>query len=711
MSLLLALLALSSAGVSIIMGSLVLSRAPRTRLNQIFFVLCFVVSCWAFTEFEFRNADNFEEAMLWLRISFFWPMPSAILLHFVLVFTGHQRFLDRKWPYLLIYGPAAVISAHFFSNEIFSGYPVKRNWGWSFEFPDTLLSDTGYVYFAVMALVSVILCLRFFIRQTDSLLRKQAAFALAGTTVYAGTVGLNYGLLPFLQIRIPELSALSFAIAVGGVFGYAIWKYQLFTLTPSLAAETIIETISDALLLIDIDGTVIHANDAALQMLGYSESRLEGMPAKEIFPEGWLKESIIDKLGIYGNIESVSDIETVMVDYAGNQIAISLSSTNMRDRNDQLLGTICIARNISDRKKTDELIRHQSEGLIERNAELTALYEISNALQSPLDRNTMLKRALDTITSLSVFNVEHKGGIFAVEGNQLKLLVSEGHSSGFLEAHKNMTIDDCLCGQAVKTGRLLYSGSSVEDPLHTIRYPEMTDHGHVIVPLKAGDQVTGVLYLYLPAGAQFDERQQRLLEAIGSQLAIAMENARLYEETRALSLHDPLTGLANRRLMSIELEKTMARSSRTGKPFSLVMLDLDHFKNYNDLYGHTAGDHLLAGVSGLILEEIRRIDLGARYGGEEFLLILPDTDLSNALDVAERIRARTEATAFPVSEGMRSSGITVSLGVASWDPGIVSEDILIARADTALYMAKSRGRNRVQSWIAQEPGAQGSAAS
>ncbi|MHB9111445.1 MAG: diguanylate cyclase [Thermoleophilia bacterium] len=701
MSLLLALLAVLSAGVSMIMGSLVLFRDPRTRLNQIFFILCFVVSCWAFTEFEFRTADSYDAAVLWLQISFFWPMPTAILLHFILVFTGHQSLLDRKWPYLLIYGPAAAMATHFFSSEIFAGYPVKRNWGWSFEFPDSVLSDLGYIYFAVMALASVFLCLRFFLRQTDALFRKQAAFALAGTAIYAGTVALNYGLLPFLHIRIPELSALSFAIAVGGVFGYAIWKYQLFTLTPSLAAEKIIATISDALLLIDMQGMVIHANDAARHMLGYGEGKLEGRPAKEIFPKGWLKENIIDKLGIYGNVESVSDIETVMVDSMGKEIAVSLSSTNMRDRNEQLLGTICIARNISDRKKAEELIRHQSEGLIEQNAELAALYEISRALQFPLDRDRMLKSALDTITSLAVFNVEHKGGIFAVEGNQLKLLVSEGHSAEFLEAHQKMTIDDCLCGEAVKTGQLIYSGSSFDDSRHTIRFPGMTDHGHVIVPLKTGEQVTGVLYLYLPAGAKLDERQQKMLVTIGSQLAIAMENARLYEETRTLSLHDPLTGLANRRLMSMELEKTLARSNRTGKPFSLVMLDLDHFKKYNDLYGHAAGDHLLAGVSGLILQEIRRIDLGARYGGEEFLLILPDTELSDALDVAERIRARTESTVFPVSEGMRYSGITVSLGVVSWDPDIATEDILIARADTALYMAKSRGRNRVESWIPQ----------
>ncbi|MDO8735972.1 MAG: diguanylate cyclase [Thermoleophilia bacterium] len=697
----LALLALVSAFISVFMGSFVLTRSPRERLNQVFFALSIIVACWAFVEFQFRMADSFDEAMLWLHFAFFWPLPAAILIHFVLIFTGHTRFLGRPWNYLLIYGPAAIITGLFFLSDSYASYPVERRWGWTFALPDTGFSDISYLYFPMMAFISVVLCFRFYYLQTEPLIRKQAKFALATVSFYAGVVTLEYGLLPLIHFWIPELTALTFAVAVSGFFGYSIWKYQMFTLTPELAADKIIATMSDALLLIDTRGIVINTNDAARQLLGFGAEELEGMQADKIFPEGWLRESIIEKQGIYGNIESVTDIESVIRSHAGENIAVSLSSSNFRDHDEALLGTICIARNISDRKRTEELIRHQSEGLVARNAELTALYEISNALRSSLDRDKMLKRSLETITSLAVFDMEHKGGIFVVEGTSLKLIASQGDSPEFIEAHRNMTVDDCLCGLAARTGKMIFSASSVEDDRHTLSYPDMPDHGHVIVPLKAMDAVTGVMYLYLPPGSRFDERQKKLMETIGSQLAIAMENVRLYEETRALALHDPLTGLANRRLMSLELEKALARASRTSKPFSLVMLDLDHFKDYNDLYGHAAGDRLLAGVSALILEEIRRIDLGVRYGGEEFLLILPDTELADAKDVAERIRIKTDAASFPVSDGMQSSGITVSLGVASWDETITSADILVARADTALYMAKSRGRNRVQGWMAQ----------
>jgi len=702
MPVLLALLAVVSAFISLSMGFLVLTRNPRERLNQVFFLLSFIISAWAFIEFQFRIAQDYNEAMLWLHFAFFWPLPAAILIHFVLIFTGHSRFLSRPWNYVLIYGPAAVITTTLFLSESYSSFPVERRWGWSFALSDNIYADLIYLYFPVIALISVFLCVRFYAGQTEPLLKKQAKFALAAVSVYAGVVAFEYGLLPLVHYWIPELTALSFAVAVSGFFGYSIWKYQMFTLTPALAAEKILATISDAILLIDTKGIIINTNEAARLMLEYGEEELEGMHASQIFPEEWLRESLIEKLGIYDNIESVTDIETVIRSKTGANIAVSLSSSNLRDHEEALLGTVCIARNISERKRSEELIRHQSEGLVSRNAELTALYEVSNALRSSLSSGDMLAKALESITSQAVFNVEHEGGIFIIEGDQMKLIASQGDSPGFIEAHKDMTVDDCLCGLAAKTGKMIISTSSIDDERHTIRYPDMRDHGHVIVPLKSMEKVTGVLYLYLAAGTHFDERQKKLLETIGSQLAIAMENARLYEETRTLALHDPLTGLANRRLMSMELDKALARSNRTGKPFSLVMLDLDHFKDYNDLYGHAAGDRMLAGVSSLILEEIRRIDLGARYGGEEFLLILPDTELSDAMDVAERIRIKTETAAFRVSDGMQSSGISVSLGVASWDESIVGADILVARADTALYMAKFNGRNQVRSWIAQK---------
>jgi diguanylate cyclase (GGDEF)-like protein len=167
---------------------------------------------------------------------------------------------------------------------------------------------------------------------------------------------------------------------------------------------------------------------------------------------------------------------------------------------------------------------------------------------------------------------------------------------------------------------------------------------------------------------------------------VAIENARLYEETKRFSLHDPLTGLANRRYIDIVLERNFAAAKRFKKPFSIIMADIDHFKNYNDTYGHIAGDKILVSVARTLEKETREVDLIARYGGEEFLILLSEADTAKARNVAEQKRKAVEEAA----------GITISLGVASYSDNIKIAEELIKNADKALYQAKQNGRSRVE---------------
>lgn len=174
------------------------------------------------------------------------------------------------------------------------------------------------------------------------------------------------------------------------------------------------------------------------------------------------------------------------------------------------------------------------------------------------------------------------------------------------------------------------------------------------------------------------------------------ELAQLHQEARRMSLHDPLTGLANRRLMAIEMDRNLATARRFKRPFSVLMLDIDFFKDYNGSLGHTAGDKLLINLSNVILTELREIDLVVRYGGEEFLILLPETGLSEAVETADRIRKKIQNMDFFHSEKEPPRHITVSLGVASYGDTTTSDVALIANADKALYKAKSAGRNRVE---------------
>ncbi len=343
-------------------------------------------------------------------------------------------------------------------------------------------------------------------------------------------------------------------------------------------------------------------------------------------------------------------------------------------------------REIIERKRAEEqLIRQQSE-LKAINLELSVLYKVASTISQTIDMDELFAVVLDTITGLELLNVEHKGGIFFIEGDRMTLVSHLGHSEEFLNLHKDMKVGDCLCGLAAKTGEIIISKNCENDSRHTIKYPGITPHGHIIIPLEVRGSVVGVLYLYLLANIEIDERVLKLLHAIGNQIGVAISNSRHYEQTKILSLRDSLTKVANRNLMNIELEKNFARAKRLGSPFSVIMLDLDNFKKYNDTYGHAAGDKLLIETANVLLNEVRAIDLVVRYGGEEFLILLPDTELTEAYEVAERIRKTVEAKA----------GNTISLGVSSHQHEMQKREDLIKKADDALYQAKQKGKNRVE---------------
>jgi diguanylate cyclase (GGDEF)-like protein len=194
-----------------------------------------------------------------------------------------------------------------------------------------------------------------------------------------------------------------------------------------------------------------------------------------------------------------------------------------------------------------------------------------------------------------------------------------------------------------------------------------------------------VLYLYLPADVELGKIKTNLLESMAAQVGMAIDNAKLYGETQKMALHDPLTGLANRRFMDIKLKQAISLAERYNQPLCVSLLDIDFFKKYNDSRGHDAGDKVLIMVAEEITRGIRKSDLAARFGGEEFLIILPESDMSSARKAVERMRRN-------IAESLE---VTISGGIALYKKGSSVEEF-IRMADSALYQAKENGRNRVE---------------
>ena len=216
----------------------------------------------------------------------------------------------------------------------------------------------------------------------------------------------------------------------------------------------------------------------------------------------------------------------------------------------------------------------------------------------------------------------------------------------------------------------------------------------VSVPLIAEEKMLGVLRLESNDAECFTPDDLRLLSIIGHLSSVALENAILYKKTEELAIRDSLTGLYVHRYFQERFQEEIHRAMSTNSFLSFVMCDLDHFKEYNDKYGHPAGDVLLKGLSKELCRKIKAGDLAARYGGEEFALVLPRRSKQEAVELAESIRESIEKKEFSLRK--KKTRITISMGVVTFPMDAMMKQDLIRRADEALYRAKEKGRNRVE---------------
>ncbi len=218
----------------------------------------------------------------------------------------------------------------------------------------------------------------------------------------------------------------------------------------------------------------------------------------------------------------------------------------------------------------------------------------------------------------------------------------------------------------------------------------------VAVPLLKEGKVLGVLNVESNSNRPLSENDVNLLNALAGSVAIAIDNARLHAEVKQMAMTDVVSGLANRRAFDELLELEITRATRYHQPLSLIILDLDSFKEYNDRWGHPAGDVRLKEIADLLRLNVREPDVAARYGGEEFAVILPNTTKPGAIRLAERLRRSAEKSAPQKNEeNCPVPGYTISLGVATLPDDALSLEELLLMADNAELMAKRLGKNRV----------------
>lgn len=324
--------------------------------------------------------------------------------------------------------------------------------------------------------------------------------------------------------------------------------------------------------------------------------------------------------------------------------------------------------------------------------DLKQLIEISKGLNSTLDYNILIDSILLTcMGQMQLF----KAGIFLRKEIDEDIYVLHRNYKGF-ELDHSMEYEISGESNLIKFLDDNFKCYTLEEMTEILGDDHSLDTMRIIkpcllVPLKGKGKINGIIILGERINKfDFSETEKEYLLNIASLAGIAIQNAYLYE----MATTDMMTKLKIHHFFQAALMEERDRSVRHKTPLSLIMIDIDHFKNFNDTYGHTCGDLVLKNVARLIQENVRQIDIAARYGGEEFAVILPNTDMEKALMVAERVRSGVEAEKL-ACDG-RSLGVTVSLGVAQMDPRKDRDNnSLITRADKALYMSKQNGRNRV----------------
>jgi two-component system cell cycle response regulator len=339
---------------------------------------------------------------------------------------------------------------------------------------------------------------------------------------------------------------------------------------------------------------------------------------------------------------------------------------------------------------TDELRRSLLE--LERSREdlRDSLERIGDALRSTHDLDGLLNVVLETATATLAARA---GVVLYRSGDSMQLMAEQGLHEAGLIAPAVVVPGRGVLGRVVSRGTPVRGRIGTGDLLMPVE-GEPVEGDVMAVPLVSMGLTVGAVALYDRIDRRpFDATDEDALTTLAQQASIAIDNVHLHNEAQRLSTTDPLTGLWNFRYLSMSLAREIERSTRFDRPLAVLMLDLDHFKLVNDVHGHARGDTVLRELASRVQEQIREVDTFARYGGEEFVVVLPETTVEGAAQLADRICQAVRREPF-WAEGEEPLDITVSVGGAAFPEHGSSPATLMRAADRALYVAKGAGRDQ-----------------
>ncbi len=329
-----------------------------------------------------------------------------------------------------------------------------------------------------------------------------------------------------------------------------------------------------------------------------------------------------------------------------------------------------------------------------RFLELYCLYQIAASLSDKME----LHATVETVRHLfkRLFSLDHFTLLLVDEETHELRVKNHFGARSLVHQRKSFPLDHSLFGRSLQQKEPCYLADLAAAGDEATADLTEKNGALVCIPLQSdshGD--LGTILLHRGEKDSFTETELELFARIGAQISRVLDKILIYHHTKALSITDDLTRIFNRRYFNQRFEREIQRAQRYNRALSIIMVDIDFFKQFNDTYGHLVGDEVLRNTARVLEKNLRQADIVARFGGEEFVILLPETNKSKARRVAEKLRSAVEKHRFKAEGNEEKLQITVSLGVASFPEDSLKAENILAHADKALYMAKAAGRNQV----------------
>ena len=441
-----------------------------------------------------------------------------------------------------------------------------------------------------------------------------------------------------------------------------------------------VETVTNGLFLADAKGILNYVNFAFAQIMGFcSKTDMIGSSIKDFFRD--------DKQEFWKLLHEKNVVKDYILEgpvHEGKKLILSVSANLLWDERGTVNGVEGVVNDVTLKHQLEEEIHTEK-----RKMEL--IIEFYEKIDTVRDMKILANFTVEEISNI----LEAKRCSLMLEDPQsgcLAILGAKGIPEDVI-GKTQIKLGTQVCGQvALKGEALLVKNIEYDERFSRGKMPYYLGRSFMVVPFRVNDKLAGVINVAdkctsLNQDEPFSDIDFKILKIMVKRIATAMENVSLFKELNLQTVTDPITQIYNYRLFSESLDQEIRRLKRNKTDLCVSMIDMDHFKSYNDAFGHVAGDDLLRTFGELLKSNLRDTDIVCRYAGDEFCVVFPNTSIQGAQLAAEKVRKVVEEYPF-------QQQITLSIGIAQYQEGMNKKD-LILKADEALYKAKNGGRNRV----------------